>query len=238
MILLLPGRSEEAGSGSDFGHGRSPSLRDHRACASDTTTLQNLSANRSYRSSVWLPAMAADVAAKYRCNIPMAVRKFTYRPKRVTRHMRSAPPSPDTSERFRGVNEEEVECHYSPQCQYRVIISRDRAGLYRVHRERWNTGDWDIAGVAFWCRDDKLVTITDAVESARKLVAERLSEVTEGAVDAPNPRPPESFACPRRTAATVQTAWRRARLRALTWLIFTCIAGIALGVIHYPAGAR
>ena len=166
-----------------------------------------------------------------------AVRKFTYRPKRVTRHMRSAPPSPDTSERFRGVNEEEVECHYSPQCQYRVIISRDRAGLYRVHRERWNTGDWDIAGVAFWCRDDKLVTITDAVESARKLVAERLSEVTEGAVDAPiQGLLNRSRARDERRQRYKQR--RRARLRALTWLIFTCIAGIALGVIHYLAGAR
>jgi hypothetical protein len=165
------------------------------------------------------------------------VHEFTYRPKRVTRHMRSAPPSPDTSERFSSVNKEEVECHYSPQCQYRVIISRDQAGLYRVHRERWNTGDWDIAGVAFWCRDDKLVTITDTVESARKLVAERLSEVTEGAVDAPiQGLLNRSRARDERQQRYKQSG--RARLSTLTWLILTCIAGIALGVIHYLAGTR
>jgi hypothetical protein len=81
--------------------------------------------------------------------------------------------------RFSRVDEEEVECVYSPQRQYRVIISRDRAGRYRIHRERWDTGDWDIAKAAYWCEDDKMVTITDTVESARKLVAERLSEIPD-----------------------------------------------------------
>jgi hypothetical protein len=90
-----------------------------------------------------------------------------------------APPSPDTSVRFGHVNEEEVECFYSSQQQYRAVISRDPAGRYRIRRERWNTGDWDIAKVAFWCDDDAMVTITDTLENARKLAAERLSEVPD-----------------------------------------------------------
>ena len=84
------------------------------------------------------------------------------------------PPSPDTSVRFGRTGEEEVECTYSPLQRYRVIISRDVAGRYRVHRERWNTGDWEIAHVAFWSEDDRTVTVTDTLGNARKLAAERL----------------------------------------------------------------
>jgi hypothetical protein len=93
--------------------------------------------------------------------------------------MTSAPPPPDTSINSAYVGEEEVECIYSPQRQYRVIISRDRAGCHRVRRERWNTSDWDVAHVAFWYRDDSMVTITDTAERASKLAAERLSEISE-----------------------------------------------------------
>jgi len=84
------------------------------------------------------------------------------------------PPAPDTSVRFRKAGEEEVECSYSPLQRYRVIISRDGAGRYRVHRERWNTSDWEIARVAFWSEDDRTVTVTDTLGNARKLAAERL----------------------------------------------------------------
>jgi len=97
--------------------------------------------------------------------------------------MTSAPPPPDTSVRFRHVDEEEVECIYSLQRRYRVIISRDRAGRYRVHRERWNTGDWEVAKVAFWGDDDRMVTITDTVEKARELAAERLSDTPDARND-------------------------------------------------------
>ena len=93
--------------------------------------------------------------------------------------MVSVPPPPDTSVRPTYVGEEAVECIYSPQRQYRVIISRDRAGRYRVRRERWNTSDWQVANIAFWYGDDSMVTITDTVERASSLAAERLSEISE-----------------------------------------------------------
>jgi len=95
------------------------------------------------------------------------------------RHIGFAPPSPDTSVRFRHVDEEEIECLYSPQQEYRVGITRDQVGRYRVRRERWNTSDWDVAAVAFWSDDDARVTITDTLENARKLAAERLSETPD-----------------------------------------------------------
>jgi hypothetical protein len=93
--------------------------------------------------------------------------------------MNPPPPPPDTKVRFSRVGEEEIECLYSPQHEYRAVISRDRAGLYRVCRERWNTSDWELARHAFWSEDERTVTITDTVENARTLAMEHLSEVTD-----------------------------------------------------------
>ena len=93
--------------------------------------------------------------------------------------MRSDPPPPDTSASFRHVEEEEIECLYSPRRQYRVVISRDHQGRYRVHRQRWDISDWDVANVAFWSEDDQMATITDTIESARTFAAERLSETPD-----------------------------------------------------------
>src|SRR5262245_19974863 len=75
------------------------------------------------------------------------------------------PPPPDTNARFSRMGQEEIECLYSPQRTYRVVISRDSAGLYRVCRELWDTGDWEVAHVAFWSENERTVTITDSVEN-------------------------------------------------------------------------
>lgn len=66
---------------------------------------------------------------------------------------------------------------YSPSKRYREVITRDAAGLFRVHEERWSTEDWDVAGAAYWCPYDRIATITDTLENARKLAAEALSVV-------------------------------------------------------------
>ena len=50
-----------------------------------------------------------------------------------------------------------------------TIITTDSNGLYRVRREFWDTGDWEVAGVAFWNQNDRFATITDTLENARKL---------------------------------------------------------------------
>jgi hypothetical protein len=98
------------------------------------------------------------------------------------------PPPPDTSAPGGRVDEEDVAILYSATKTHRVVIGRDRRGLYRVHEERWDTGDWDIAGAAYWCPYDQLATITDTIENAEKLAREALAQVlqsppSDGAVE-------------------------------------------------------
>lgn len=66
---------------------------------------------------------------------------------------------------------------YSPSKRYREVITRDESGFFRVSDERWDTGDWDVAGAAFWCPYDRVATMTDTLENARKLAAEALQLV-------------------------------------------------------------
>lgn len=70
-----------------------------------------------------------------------------------------------------------VEIVYSPSRKYREVISRDRAGLFRVHDERWSTEDWDVTDAGYWCPYDRTATITDTLENARALAAEALVSV-------------------------------------------------------------
>jgi hypothetical protein len=80
----------------------------------------------------------------------------------------------------RFVSETAVEIHYSRQSHYRAIITTDSNGLYRVRREFWDAGDWEVAGVAFWNQNDRFATITDTLEIARNLVCESLAETPDG----------------------------------------------------------
>jgi hypothetical protein len=76
--------------------------------------------------------------------------------------------------------EDVVEVVYSPSRLYREVITRDRAGLFRVHDERWwveDPDDPDAAGAAFWCPYDRSASITDTIENARTLAAEALRAV-------------------------------------------------------------
>jgi len=87
------------------------------------------------------------------------------------------PPPPDTSVSGSRVNEIEVDVLYSVTKSHRVVITRDARGLFRVHGERWDTGDWDVAGAAYWVSYDRLATITDTLENARTLAQEALEQV-------------------------------------------------------------
>jgi hypothetical protein len=93
------------------------------------------------------------------------------------------PPCPDASAPARYTTEELVDILYSPSKRYREVITRDARGLFRVHDERWDTEDWDVAGAAYWCPYDRLATITDTLENARNLAMDTLSVV--------EPRAPE-----------------------------------------------
>jgi hypothetical protein len=90
--------------------------------------------------------------------------------------MEQAPP-PDTEAGFNHLSEVEIERHYSPLKHHRVIVSRDPAGCYRIHCQRWDTSDWEIASAAYWHPQDRFATITDTVEIARKLATEYLASV-------------------------------------------------------------
>jgi hypothetical protein len=92
---------------------------------------------------------------------------------------RQPPPPPDTSVPFGGVDERELEVRYSPSKAYRVVITLDRRGLYRVHQQFWDTGDWDVVRQAYWAGNDRMVTITDTIEGARRLAAEALGSRAE-----------------------------------------------------------
>jgi len=94
----------------------------------------------------------------------------------VRRHM-ERPPPPDTGTAFGHASEVEVERHFSLRKHHRVIISQDCAGRYRVHCDRWDTSDWEIVSYAGWRSEDRLATMTDTLENARKLASEHLSGV-------------------------------------------------------------
>jgi arylamine N-acetyltransferase len=92
----------------------------------------------------------------------------------------TGPSPPDVTAPTRHPDEDEVERLHSRHNLYRVIISRDRAGLYRVRRERWAIEDWDVGRAAFWCSDDPQTTITDSLASARHLAREKLAGTSDG----------------------------------------------------------
>jgi hypothetical protein len=90
------------------------------------------------------------------------------------------PPPPDMQFVFRRAHQETVEYLYSRTRIYRAIIARDEKGVYRVYRERWDVGDWEVAGAAFWCQDEPRATFADTIETARTLAREVLAITPDG----------------------------------------------------------
>ena len=85
--------------------------------------------------------------------------------------MPTPPPKPDISSKPSIAGQEVVEIIYSPSNYVRGIISRDPRGIFRVRTEFWDTGDWDIARVAYWGQEH-IGTFVDTLENARKLCQE------------------------------------------------------------------
>lgn len=83
------------------------------------------------------------------------------------------PPKPDTSHQPRILGQDVVEVIYSSSNYVRGIISRDARGIYRVRTEFWDTGDWDIARIAYWGQEH-IGTFADTLENARKLCQEQM----------------------------------------------------------------
>ena len=87
------------------------------------------------------------------------------------------PPPPDTTVPFGSDMEREIEAIYSPTKKYRAVVTRDQAGLFRVHAQRWDNEDWDVGGSPHWCPYTRGVTITDTLENARMLARDKLALV-------------------------------------------------------------
>jgi hypothetical protein len=88
--------------------------------------------------------------------------------------MKPVPPEPDTESRPKYVSEDVVELHFSPSRRYRAVITTDREGHFRVHRDYWCIADFEYIGEGYWCQNDTTATITDTLELARKLAHETL----------------------------------------------------------------
>jgi|ERR1041385_697948 hypothetical protein len=86
----------------------------------------------------------------------------------------SQPPPPDTTATLRVGDQRTVETLFSPKKKFRVTITQDQAGNYRIHSDRWCIEDWDVAGKAFWIQVDRGSSMTDTLGNARQLANEHL----------------------------------------------------------------
>jgi len=87
-------------------------------------------------------------------------------------------PKPDRSKEPRYVGNETIEVLYSDGDTWRAVVTRDPERRFRVRVERWETAHWDPDLVAFWSQTGGSTTITDTLENAHKLAAERLVEAS------------------------------------------------------------
>jgi hypothetical protein len=89
-------------------------------------------------------------------------------------------PPPDIGVPFHHERETQLDVVYSADHRFRAVVTRDDRGLFRVHRQVWDTGDWEAAADAFWGDVDATATITDTFENARKLATEDIAALTDG----------------------------------------------------------
>jgi hypothetical protein len=89
----------------------------------------------------------------------------------------SAAPPPDRTHTPQYVSQSVVEIIYAKDPKYRAVLTRDRKNLLRVRCQVWDTLDCEYTGHGFWREISKGATITDTVERARSLAAERLREL-------------------------------------------------------------
>ena len=92
---------------------------------------------------------------------------------------RSEAPRPDTQLGPDHYGQAVVESHYSPSKRYRAIITRGADGVFRVHREQWETSGWHVGGTPAWVPAAGGAHLSDTIERARSLAAEALRNVSE-----------------------------------------------------------
>jgi len=85
------------------------------------------------------------------------------------------PPPPDTTPpQFAGL----IETLFSHAHMHRAVICSDASGHFRIHRQRWWIGEWEICGDAFWEDDGKQVTIVEDLQTARDIALDYLRTAT------------------------------------------------------------
>jgi hypothetical protein len=88
--------------------------------------------------------------------------------------MPSELPAPDTTSSPSYHSEKVVEILFSDSKERRAVIAQDRDKHYRVHTDYWCLSDYEYIGEGYWSQDDRFATITDTLDSARKLAKEAL----------------------------------------------------------------
>lgn len=88
-------------------------------------------------------------------------------------------PAPDVNAAPHYPGEQVLEVKYSSRRYTRVVITRDRSGCFRVHREQWDDLDWNVGGTPYWSNMDSLATFTDTLDRAHALAQEALGERAE-----------------------------------------------------------
>lgn len=78
-----------------------------------------------------------------------------------------------------------VDTIYADDNQVRVGITRDSAGLYRLHPERWEISNLDVLGYAYWNPYGRSSSLTDDIGIAREMAFEALRTTPRSS------RPPE-----------------------------------------------
>jgi hypothetical protein len=80
---------------------------------------------------------------------------------------KSPPPAPNTTRVPRYVNQTVLECQYSDDLRYRVVLVHDTSGNVQLRCETWDLSDWEYCGQAFWNPAGQGNTITDTIDNAR-----------------------------------------------------------------------
>lgn len=84
-------------------------------------------------------------------------------------------PPPDTAARLHVQGHRTIETSFTSDHRYRVTITQDESGIYRIHSDRWCVEDWHAVGKAFWIQVERGSSMTDTIENARRLANEHLT---------------------------------------------------------------
>lgn len=84
----------------------------------------------------------------------------------------SLPPPPDRDASLGYSGQTLRQVVFSDDEKKRAVITQDAEGRIRLHFEKWDTGDWEVAGVAYWSQYGQLGHFVDSVDRAQLMAIE------------------------------------------------------------------